>query len=92
MNIQSQKKLSRRETMFGHIENWQSSGKSQNRYCKENELSISTFSYWLKQYRTTHNESPEQNSFIPLTVADTLKDERRFEMELPDGVTIRIYY
>jgi hypothetical protein len=54
-----------KEQMSARIESWQQSGISQNRFCKEEKLSSSTFNYWLKKYkqekdRSTHaNNNPE---------------------------------
>jgi hypothetical protein len=41
----------RRAEMFTLIEKWQTSGLSQLNFCKENQITISLFNYWLKRYR-----------------------------------------
>ncbi|MCK5520109.1 hypothetical protein KAJ27_00515 [bacterium] len=91
MKTQSPGKLSRRKKMFDHIESCETSGKSQNKYCRDNDLSMGTFTYWLKQYRAIP-ETQEHSSFIPLTVSETENSDRRFELDLPGGVSLRVYY
>jgi len=40
-----------KEQMYAWIESWQQSGTSQNRFCKEEKISTSTFNYWLRKYK-----------------------------------------
>ena len=84
-------KESRRLEMFTHIEAWESSKRSQHKYCKENGLSVSTFIYWLKKYHEP-KDHPVKTSFIPLTVTNTEENHRRFELDLPGDIHLRIYY
>jgi transposase-like protein len=77
--------------MFGIVEQWQQSGKSQNQYCIENGIRLHTLMYWVKKYRqsqTGHegfasvsmSGEPERNPAIP-----------RIEFELPGGLLVRVY-
>lgn len=56
---------SKKEFWHHHIENCSSSGLSQNRYCKENGLALSTFGYWKRQLAKRKNIKPK---FYPLTL------------------------
>lgn len=64
-----------RELMFPVIASWESSGLTQESFCKHQGLSIGTFSYWLKKYRTAYQEDSSSqetaSSFIPITVNST---------------------
>jgi len=39
----------KRETWLSHIKAWKRSGKSQKRYCEENNISLVQFGYWRKK-------------------------------------------
>ena len=50
-----------------HISSWRESGLNQRQYCLRHGIAISTFSYWIRKFRT---ESIKCNSsrFYPLAV------------------------
>lgn len=52
-----------------HIEAWQSSGQSQQAYCKVNELIYHRFGYWLRKFRQPSQavQSRRGSGFIPVT-------------------------
>ncbi|WP_456443132.1 IS66 family insertion sequence element accessory protein TnpA, partial [Caldithrix abyssi] len=41
----------RKQAMFKIIEAYEQSGQTQRAFCKERELAITTFLYWLRKYR-----------------------------------------
>jgi hypothetical protein len=46
-----------KENIFPIIAAWQQSKQSQAKFCKDNQLSISTFQYWLKKYKESQSET-----------------------------------
>ena len=51
------------------IEAWQSSGQTQQAYCKTNELSYHRFGYWRRKFRQRSQEAQSQkgSGFVPVT-------------------------
>lgn len=48
-----------------HIEAWQQSGLSQQKYCRDNAIALATFGYWRRKLRS---KEPEKPRFYPLIV------------------------
>ena len=88
----------KRDKMFGLIEEWKNSGKTQKQFSREQGIKYSTFLYWKKKYRESSTES-QNNGFLPLEVVasgenDPTMDKTnqpRVEVELRGGITLRIY-
>ena len=59
---------STREIMFSAISQWQSSGLTQLRFCKEKNIRYHVFHYWYKQFRL--KDAPSESNtrrFIALS-------------------------
>lgn len=68
---------------------WQSSGKSQNIFCKEQGLPYSVFQYWLKKFRNTSEAAGP--GFIEMKISEQANQaERKGEVEVifPSGAKI----
>jgi hypothetical protein len=52
-----------------HIEAWQSSGQSQQGYCKAKDLNYGRFVYWRRKFReaTTRRQRRTSSDFVPVT-------------------------
>lgn len=61
----NRRKFTPRAARLEHIQSFLSSGKSKKFWCQENEIALSTFSKWLKEYKESQNEVP----FISLNVS-----------------------
>ncbi len=71
----------RRAYWQDHISSWQHSGQSQRWYCQDNELALSTFSYWKRKLGKTQ----QPTRFYPLTIQPdtiTLKENQRSGLRL----------
>jgi len=84
-----------KEQMYAWIESWQQSGISQNRFCKEEKLSSSTFNYWLKKYkqerdRTTHADSKPVKRFlsVEITKESVHRDKNYITITYPNGIRV----
>lgn len=87
------KKSRRREEMLGEIEKWKHSGLSQRRYCQEHNITLSTFSYWRKQYLEESVSTESGIGFYPLDIPPSGKETvRQVELDLPGGVVLRVIY
>jgi len=80
--MKNQERLNRQEEMLSLIEQWQESGKTQQVFCQEHDLTFSTFYYWLKRYRRGIDES----SFLPIEVSSVSHIEIRY----PGGIILQL--
>lgn len=75
-------RIQRQEEMLTLIESWQESGKTQQAFCQEHDLTFTTFYYWLKRYRCGLDES----SFLPVEISSGSHIEIRY----PDGIILQL--
>jgi transposase-like protein len=80
--MEKQERIKRQEEMLTLIEKWQESGKTQQAFCQEHDLTFTTFYYWLKRYRRGIDES----SFLPLEISSGSNIEIRY----PDGIILQL--
>jgi transposase-like protein len=80
--MKKQERIKRQEEMLFLIEQWQESGKTQQAFCQERDLTFTTFYYWLKRYRRGLDES----NFLPVEVSSGSHIEIRY----PDGVILQL--
>ena len=82
----------RSRQMYALIEKSQNSPLSQKNFCKQEDLSYSTFTYWLKKYRESKPSSGALKDFIPMKINERIlqKQNNLCEIEFPNGVIIRI--
>ena len=72
------------------IEAWQSSGQTQQAYCKTNDLSYHRFGYWLRKFRRLSQEAQGQkgSGFVPITHAAT-SQSAGLSLAFPNGLVLR---
>lgn len=80
--MKKQERINRQEEMLSLIEQWQNSGKTQQIFCQEHDLTYTTFYYWLRRYR----RQLEENSFIPIEISSGSHIEIRY----PGGVILQL--
>ena len=80
--MKNQERLNRQEEMLSLIEQWQESGKAQQVFCQEHDLTFSTFYYWLKRYR----RGIDENSFLPVEISSGSHIEIRY----PGGIILQL--
>jgi hypothetical protein len=78
--------------MFALIEKAENSPLSQKAFCQQEELPLSTFTYWLKKYRRFKKTISAPEDFIPLKINEgsPQKQSHWCEIEFPGGIMIRI--
>lgn len=50
------KKKALREKMFALCRDWETSGKTRDEFCTENEITLAQFGYWRSQYLSAQKE------------------------------------
>ena len=72
------------------IEAWQSSGQTQQAYCKTNELSYHRFGYWRRKFRQQSQEAQSQkgSGFVPVTHSATFQSAG-LSLAFPNGLVLR---
>ncbi len=86
-----------------HYKNWQSSGLTQNGYCEQEVLSLSSFTRWNKRVRSnakaqkagTAPMSAQALTLVPLRIADdrcedrfVLRSNRSWQLQLPASTKV----
>ena len=64
--------------MLSLIEQWNESGKTQQAFCQEHDLTFTTFYYWLKRYR----RGLDEGSFLPVEISSGSHIEIRYPVGL----------
>jgi predicted acetyltransferase len=80
--MKKQERINRQEEMLSLIEQWQESGKTQQTFCQEHDLTYTTFYYWLRRYRRELDES----SFLPVEISSGSYIEIRY----PGGIILQL--
>jgi hypothetical protein len=86
-----------KDGMYLTIEQWQKSGLSQVQFCLREKISIKTFHYWLRKYRSEKEVESQLNpkvskTFIPVEVSGPASSNSipltsgRMELLFPNGV------
>jgi hypothetical protein len=72
------------------IEAWQSSGQTQQAYCKTNALSYHRFGYWRRKFRQQSQEAQSQkgSGFVPVTHSAT-SHSAGLSLAFPSGLVLR---
>ena len=73
-----------------HVASWQSSGLSQNAWCREHNVKISQFGYWKRKLvgpdKPQHSQpTSEAPAFVPLAVSNTSASTNGLRLHLPNG-------
>ena len=82
------------ETLYHYwqqqIEAWQSSGQTQQAYCKTNELSYYRFGYWRRKFRQQSQEAQDSkgSGFVPVTHSAPYQSTG-LSLALPSGLVLR---
>lgn len=73
-----------------HIEAWQSSGQTQQAYCKANALSYHRFGYWRHKLRQSSPAGQRQkdSGFVPVTHSESLQSAG-LSLVFPSGLILR---
>jgi hypothetical protein len=73
-----------------HIEDWRSSGLTQQAFCRDRDLSYHQFHYWRRKITQQPTQLPTRQppTLVPVTYQpDSLS--RGLSLQLPNGITLR---
>ncbi len=72
------------------LEAWQSSGQTQQAYCKTHELSYHRFGYWHRKFRQPSQEAQSQkgSGFVPVTPSAS-SQSAGLSLTFPSGLVLR---
>jgi hypothetical protein len=94
----NQRLIIRKEEMYGKVQDYLSREINQKEFCQQENLSYSTFMYWLRKYRKEHalpsKRTALPSGFIPLkltTDSSVSQTPLDCEVKLPNGVLIRCH-
>jgi hypothetical protein len=75
------------QQMFDRILQWQRSGLSQKAWCKQNDITYSSFHYWYKRFRSQHPNKKQVTGegFVELLVQDRSSGTPWCELILAHG-------
>lgn len=68
-----------------HIHNWQSSGQSQQAYCREHGIALATFGYWRHKLKQTDCQKPR---FYPIEVVEEISPRQERHANTESGVRL----
>jgi len=86
-----------KEQIYLAIEKWQASGLSQYQFCKQENISKSTFGYWFKKYKQEKSfsgSSPKKpdKTFLPVEFSNSPESSgnppERITITYPNGVQV----
>ena len=91
------KRLARKDIIRNMIPVWQSSGKSLERFCRDEQLAFHSFKYYLRKWGISArkgNNDKLKDSFIPLVIQSESKPSfsktDKIEIICPNGIEIRL--
>ncbi len=85
-----------KEEMTLAVELWQESGLSQEKFCKRENISISTFCYWFKKHKEERGQLKPQprkqpvKTFIPVELSQATNsiEPGHIEIAFPNGIQL----
>lgn len=93
--------MSQQKEMYTSIEQWRESGLPKSKFCREHQLSLHQFNYWIKkQNRESASESSiEEVNFFSLSqsqlpekiISSKIPQKQTLCIELPNGTKISFY-
>ena len=95
--MEQSESLSRKERIRNLINPWQDSGMSIRQFCKQENICMHSFRYWLKKWGVSTKRVFEDNhegSFIPVVIQPERKmiypKTEKIEIICPNGIQIRL--
>lgn len=74
--------------MFELVEQWQQSSLSQKQFLLEHDIKLATFGYWVKKHR---QHQMGEVGFAKVELGKGVSSTARIEIELADGLVVRIF-
>jgi len=75
--------------MFSLIRKWKESGTNQQEFCRQHDLSMHAFYYWLRKYKQVNTFS--ENHFLPVEIRPPVNGTKgEIQIYYPNGVMIAL--
>ncbi len=82
--------------MYTFVEKWYESGISQSKFCIDENISKSTFGYWVTKFRKekgiTRSSLKNPKTFIPLELPEAVSlpatENHQIEINYPNGIRL----
>jgi hypothetical protein len=71
-----------------HLVAWRDSGLSQAAYCRQHEVSLSSFGYWRGKLGAVPSSPPP--ALLPIVVSPVPPSMDRIEVALPNGMRVHL--
>jgi hypothetical protein len=71
-----------------HLAAWRDSGLSQAAYCRQQDVSLSSFGYW--HGKRDAKPSPATRALLPIVVSAVSTPMDRIEVALPNGLQVHL--
>lgn len=86
--VSNNKKMSKQEMMYSHVEDYKASGLTQSRYCESVGIKLATFSYWVIKYKNENIQNSSSN-FITIN-KEHITESKEYDIIYPNGVKLRV--
>lgn len=83
-------KSEKQQAMFTMIESWKNSGRSQQDFCKTENLAYCVFHYWYKKYRGLEATTTSP-AFVPVHIKSVQSGSPVAELIFADGRRVNFY-
>lgn len=77
--------MTKQDKMYRLIARQQDSGQTAKAFCKQRQIKLSTFNYWLHKKRQASGQS-----FVPIDMGTTVADKNQVELVYPNDVRLRL--
>ena len=79
--------MTKTERMFTLVEQWKQSGITRKEFCRQADIKVGTFAYWVAKYKKDNQQS-DPGGFV--RVEASAQPASRVEITYPNGVRICI--
>jgi len=76
------------QRMFALIDQWRASGQRRDEFCRQHQIKVSTFSYWVTRKNRADKDNP--GGFIRIETSGSSPSQDLVEIIYPNGVRLRI--
>lgn len=93
--------MNQQEQMYTLAEQWRESGLLKSKFCREQDISLHQFNYWLKKFNKIAKAEQPKPEVSFFSVAENPSNDtkqsasksidRKMRIDLPGGITITIY-
>ena len=76
------------QRMFALVDQWRTSGQRRHEFCRQHQIKVSTFSYWVTRKNRADKEQP--GGFVTIETAGSSPSPNLVEIIYPNEVRLRV--